>query len=165
MLSISSFFHGLWDNVNKNTVQPEKPKKTIWRMRYACWITKATHTYTLRMCNTYCFSTATMRKRRNVTLYVHCLSCYNRDGVCLVSGTKRNSKIHSGWLLTWGNCWPHFQSRGLAFCHEDGGSKFLQMFSTCPPRHIYTISAVRKSDFTTTIIVFRVKEYQHWLVQ
>jgi len=32
---------------------------------------------TLRICNTYCFSTATMATPRplNITLYVHCLSC------------------------------------------------------------------------------------------
>jgi hypothetical protein len=36
--------------------------------------------HTLGICNTYCFSTATMvaRRRLNITLYVHvhCLSCY-----------------------------------------------------------------------------------------
>ena len=33
--------------------------------------------HTLRICNTYCFSTATIDAgtRLNVTLYVHCLSC------------------------------------------------------------------------------------------
>jgi len=41
--------------------------------------------YTLRICNTYCFSTATLvtRKRLNVTLYVHCLYC-----VCTISGRR-----------------------------------------------------------------------------
>jgi hypothetical protein len=39
----------------------------ILRMRFACWITKATDT--LRICNTSCFPTATMvtRKRLNIT--------------------------------------------------------------------------------------------------
>ena len=39
--------------------------------------------HTLRICNTYCFSTATMvaRTRLNATLYVHCLFCYNRHVV------------------------------------------------------------------------------------
>jgi len=43
---------------------------TVWRMRITYWITKATHSLTV--CNTYCFSTATMvaRKRLNVT-FVH----------------------------------------------------------------------------------------------
>jgi len=26
----------------KNTVEPDRPQMTIWRMRFACWITKAT---------------------------------------------------------------------------------------------------------------------------
>jgi hypothetical protein len=30
----------------KNTVQPERPKMTIWRMRTAYWITKTTNTHT-----------------------------------------------------------------------------------------------------------------------
>jgi len=34
----------LWDNV-KNMVQPDRPRKTIWRVRIACWITKATKTH------------------------------------------------------------------------------------------------------------------------
>jgi hypothetical protein len=39
------------------------------RMLFACRITKATHTHTLRMCNTFWVSTTTMvtRKRLNVT--------------------------------------------------------------------------------------------------
>jgi len=38
---------------------------TLWRMRFVCWITKATH----RICNTYLFSTTTMvmRTRLGVT--------------------------------------------------------------------------------------------------
>jgi len=41
----------------KNTVQPGRPQ-LILGMRIACWIPKATNTF--RICNTYCFSTATM---------------------------------------------------------------------------------------------------------
>ena len=46
---------------------------TIQHMRIACWIPYATK-HTLRICNTYCFSTATSFpiKQLNVTLYVHC---------------------------------------------------------------------------------------------
>jgi len=29
----------------KNTVQPDRPQMTIWRMRIASWIPKATNTY------------------------------------------------------------------------------------------------------------------------
>jgi len=47
----------------------------ILYMTFACWIPKATQT--LRICNTYCFSTSTMvtRTRLCVMLYVHRLSC------------------------------------------------------------------------------------------
>ena len=58
----------------KNTVGWGRPQMTIWRMHIACCITQATHTLTV--CNTYCFSTTVVaRKRLNVSLYVHCLSC------------------------------------------------------------------------------------------
>jgi len=29
----------------RNIVKPDKPQMTIWRMRLACWITKATNTH------------------------------------------------------------------------------------------------------------------------
>ena len=51
----------------KNIVQRGRPQMTIWRMRIACWITKARHT--CRICTTYCFWTATTvtRMRLSVT--------------------------------------------------------------------------------------------------
>jgi len=77
-----------------NMVQPDRPHMTIWRMRFACWIAKTTKTHTI--CNVYCFSTATVVARTclSVTLYVHCLSCYNRNVVCLLRGTTSISAIH-----------------------------------------------------------------------
>jgi hypothetical protein len=71
----SNFFRKscrLWENVEK-FVERGRPQMTIWLMRIACWIPKAINT--LRLCNTHCFSTATMvaRTRLDVTLYVHCL--------------------------------------------------------------------------------------------
>jgi hypothetical protein len=44
-----------WDNV-VNAVVQGRPQMTIWCMRIACWMSKATHMLTI--CNTYCFSTA-----------------------------------------------------------------------------------------------------------
>ena len=57
----------------KNTVEPDRSQMTIWRMRIACWVPKATTTH--KICNTYCHSTATMvvRTRLNSMLYVHLL--------------------------------------------------------------------------------------------
>ena len=36
-----AFYEMMW----KNTVQPDRPQVTIWRMRSACWIPKATNTH------------------------------------------------------------------------------------------------------------------------
>jgi hypothetical protein len=53
---------------------------TIWRMRISCWVPKATNTHTLRLCNTHCFSTATMAARADSMLrykYIAYLVCFN----------------------------------------------------------------------------------------
>jgi hypothetical protein len=54
------------------------------------------------ICNTYCFSTATMVswKRLDVTLYVHCLSCFQWIYWSLVSNQiiKHNLSHHSSLL-------------------------------------------------------------------
>ena len=43
-----------------------------------CMLDNYGYRHTLRICNTYCFTTATMVKRTglSVTLYIHCLSCF-----------------------------------------------------------------------------------------
>jgi len=60
-------------------MEPGRPQMTIWRMRIAYWIPKATKTP--RICNAYWFSAATMvpQKRLIVKLHVQYLSC-----VCFV---------------------------------------------------------------------------------
>ena len=60
----------------KNFVNTDRTEMTIWRMRIAYWITKATHTFTLW--NTYCFSTAKLVARMglHITFYLHCLLCF-----------------------------------------------------------------------------------------
>ena len=50
----------------KNIVGRGRPQMTIWRMRIACWIPKTTNT--LRICNTYFFSTATMVARTHLSV-------------------------------------------------------------------------------------------------
>ena len=66
---------------------------TFWkghwpRCSFACWVTKATDT--LRVCNTYCFSTATVvtRTRLSSPIYLLCLSCWTLgDGKLLASSS------------------------------------------------------------------------------
>jgi hypothetical protein len=52
----------------KNTIEPGRPQKTIWRRSIVCWIPEARNT--VGICNTYCPSTAAViaRTRLSVTL-------------------------------------------------------------------------------------------------
>jgi hypothetical protein len=51
-------------------VQPERQPRTIWRMRIACLITKATDTLKLYNTNRFSVSTMVARTRLNIT-FVH----------------------------------------------------------------------------------------------
>ena len=66
------FFENLavYEMMWKNMVELGRPQVTIWRMRIACWIPKATNAHSVH--NTLCFYTATMvaRPRLDVRLYV-----------------------------------------------------------------------------------------------
>jgi hypothetical protein len=67
----------------KKIVQPYRPQMTLWRVRIAFWITKATNIHSEYICHDYCISTVTMvaRTRLSVTLHVHCRSCYSNRKV------------------------------------------------------------------------------------
>jgi hypothetical protein len=80
----------MWENI----VERDRPQMTIWRMRTACCATKATNT--LRICNIYCFSPATIgaRWRLIVTLYVRCL--YGPVWACPVFRLKFTSGSELG---------------------------------------------------------------------
>jgi hypothetical protein len=47
LCSITFFFLNLaaYEIMLKNIVEPDRPQMTIWRTRFACWITKATNTH------------------------------------------------------------------------------------------------------------------------
>ena len=62
----------MWKNV-----QPDRPQMTIWRMRFACWVPKATKT--LRLRNVYSFFHCT-NGSKNATQY-HAIHTYI---VCLI---------------------------------------------------------------------------------
>jgi hypothetical protein len=71
--------HAVYEIKRKNIVERGRPQMAIWRMRIACWITKTKHT--LKLCNTYSFSTAAMVARSCLHIKcirtVHGLSSYN----------------------------------------------------------------------------------------
>ena len=81
-------------------------------MRFACWIG---YRHTLRLCNTYCLSTAAVvsQPRLNVTLFLHRLSY-----VCI----KYNAevKINRGNLRS--NCYAY-----IPICNR--AAKFIRAYS------------------------------------
>jgi hypothetical protein len=72
----------------KNIVERGRPRMTLWLLRIACLVPKATHAPTIF--STYFISTATLvtKTRLSVALYVHCLSysllffCVREKYVC-----------------------------------------------------------------------------------
>jgi hypothetical protein len=76
--------------------------RSQYKTSFAYWITKATKTNTLTICNTYCFSTATMvsRMRLNVKLYVHFLSYINH--YFMLNTLKRSFRLSQRVTLHFG---------------------------------------------------------------
>ena len=64
----------------KHTVEPYRTQKSIWRTRSACGITKATKTHSEYVIILLSHCPMVARTGLNVTLYVHCLSCYSVIG-------------------------------------------------------------------------------------
>ena len=66
----------LWDRLKKCCTFGQPTEKNGACAFHATYLRLQTHT--LSICNTYCFSTATVvaRTRFNVVLYVHCMSCF-----------------------------------------------------------------------------------------
>jgi len=69
---VSNFYQIMW----KNVVEPERPQMTIWRIRMACWIPKATNTHSEYLIlivlplQQLLYELATVFR-----LYAHCRSC------------------------------------------------------------------------------------------
>jgi len=70
----------------KIVVQTHGLHTTIWRMRIAYWITKATN-HTLRICNTYCFSTATVVTRTHLNVKLQYIACLVDRMLCICAIT------------------------------------------------------------------------------
>ena len=69
---IVKLFEIMW----KNTVELDRPPIAIWQNAH-CMLDTYGYGHMFKICNTYCFSTATIvaQKCLNVTLCVHCLFC------------------------------------------------------------------------------------------
>ena len=119
----------VWEIMWKYTIQPDRPHLTVWLMRIAFWITKATHTHTNHI---------VARTRLNITLCVHCLSCLKwtsainlpyLPGYFLISVNKLTCKhelfmymyiyMYVYWYINWQNTgcedleWIHVAENGV----------------------------------------------------
>ena len=85
----------------KNIVQSDRSQMKIQIVHAPfCMLYDKGYMYTLRICKTYCVSTATVdtRTRYNVNLYVHCLPCHSRFSTsmtqCKLLRSRCQSKMH-----------------------------------------------------------------------
>ena len=89
MFNIFFFFENraVYDIMWKNTVEPDKPQMTIWRMRIAFRIPKSTNTH-LECVIVIAFPLQQWLHERASVLYVPCRSCYNVDVVFSLRDTN-----------------------------------------------------------------------------
>jgi hypothetical protein len=60
----------------QHTAERSRSQMTIWRMRFTCWIHKATNTHSEYVIFTAFPQPRVVRRTRlNLTLYLHCLPC------------------------------------------------------------------------------------------
>ena len=68
--------HAIYEVIWKNMVEPDGPQMTIWRVRFACWITKATNTIPEYVIITAFPRQKWLSERASVLcLYIYCLPC------------------------------------------------------------------------------------------
>jgi len=121
----------MWNNI----VGLGRPWMTLWRMRIACWITRATnkqtHTHTLRIRNTYSFFLATVvaRTRLIITLYYFVVSCVVPVGsvswMHYQEGQSSNLRLRRGvWQIAHIRNNPHFTCTGV-YCALTVNNAFI----------------------------------------
>ena len=83
----------VYDIMWENTLDPERTQTTIWPMRFACWIPKATDAHTKYVTIT-AFSTAGIitRKPLSVMLHVQCQSVFIYWP--LKQGVSKTTRLH-----------------------------------------------------------------------
>jgi len=110
LCSINFFFENraLYEIMWRNMLERDRLQKTIWRMRFACWVTKTRDTHTLMTYNNYCSSTTTMvtRTRLNVTFICKCILTLLLKTIFMLSREEDKQKNLwtfrlQEWKLSW----------------------------------------------------------------
>jgi len=82
--------HAMYEIMWKYVVEPDRPPMTKQHICIASWINKATR-HTLRICNTYCFTMATMFMQTHLTVTIIHFACL--IGLCCASFLSKNLGI------------------------------------------------------------------------
>jgi len=77
----------------KNIVEPDRPQMTIWRMRFACWIPKATNTHSGYVILIAFPLQRWLHEHASMLRYT-CIACllYSLKDECLLRGSKLRFK-------------------------------------------------------------------------
>ena len=105
-----------------NIVERGTPQMTIWRMRIACWIPKATNTHT--QCNARCFSTARMVARMRQKLRYTYILFLVMSYIHVFS-----SQLNPTSKLNFSRSWALMSS--VMWSREDVGSTFPRNLFAC----------------------------------
>jgi hypothetical protein len=151
LCSVTFFFffsfenHVVYEIVWKNIVERGRLQMKIWRTRIACWIPKGTNTHTLRICNSYFSSTATMVARTglSVKLYAHCLFFYSNMVVTIRTFTSK-----SAFSWSWSQARPYFSFK----CKWNMTGK-IRNNVTIRRRHVTCIAMKSNLTFMWTCIM------------
>jgi len=85
----------------EDNVELGRSQTTVWRMRIACWITKATDTFLDYVMVFFFTATMVARTCLTITSYVHCLSCVSRFSSTLERyGAVRSSSHRVSFFLS-----------------------------------------------------------------
>jgi hypothetical protein len=104
----------LWDNV-KNIVEPDRPQMTMWRIRIACWIHRATNApseYVIPLLN-----------GNNIEAYASQHYCIRTYFACLLYFIYRNFKLNISKLFRstrnlWNSGVLYHDHKNQSLCHS-----------------------------------------------
>jgi hypothetical protein len=80
----------------ENSVEADRPQMTIWRMRIACWVPKATDTHSGCVILIALLRQQWLRERVSMLRYTYFAFIVKTDTQCLLRGTDRIVKQNSG---------------------------------------------------------------------
>ena len=93
-----------YEKMWKNIIQPDKPHMTIWRMRIACWVPKATSTHTqvvyyslLYHCNNGCTNAPRCCVIRTLPVLLTIISYIKSAIMAVVRTTRHRTQGNFVW--------------------------------------------------------------------